>query len=135
MDFLDICMGRYNQTCTGKYYKMLPDATEITDDAGNVPYGIPFDYEYVDVTTRAYKQLIGNLTESEGIVTAIKTREALEWKIGAFIILMDGKLCSVISINEDRSNTGKEAARILPIPLGTEYVLRLTEYENPRGLI
>lgn len=124
MDFLDICMGRYYQTNTGKYYVTLP---------GNDPHDAPiiFDYEYADVTSKSVKQLLSNLTEYEGITTAIKTREQHPWKIGSYVILSDGKLCVITGVAEDRTNTLKESARIHAIPPGTEYVIRLTEYENP----
>ena len=138
MDFLDIAMGHYNQTHTGKYYEEIPDVFYDTD-ANIFPRdqqipAIPFDYEYIDNTTWAYKQLISNLTELNGAVTSIKTREQLKWKVGSFAALMDGRLYVIKSVSQDRSTANKESARLLPVPLGTEYILHLVEYENPRRL-
>lgn len=137
MDFLDIAMGHYNQTHTGKYYEEIPDVFYKTIGFDSTEYqipAIPFDYEYVDNTTWAYKQLISNLTELNGAVTSIKTREQLKWKVGSFVALMDGRLCVIKSVSQDRNAANKESARLLPIPLGTEYILHLVEYENPRRL-
>ena len=132
MDFIDICMGRYQQTYTGRYLKKLP--TPLFNPENEQEPAIPFDYEYVDATTRTYKQLISNMTETDGITAVIKTREHLDFKIGAFVSLMDGKLCAITGISDDRTNANIEAARFLNLPFGVEYILRLTEYENPRGI-
>ena len=133
MDFLDIMQGRLFNTYAGKYYDKIPDAefdANVSQDAA-----MHFDYEYVDVTSKTYKHLTSNLTESESTATAIKTSEQLAWRVGGFVILTDGRLCTIISVTEDRTNSSQEAGRLFAIPLGTEYILRLTEYENPRGLL
>ena len=128
-------MGRYHQTYTGRYFKSIPEPLSLTPDSSEIQDpAIPFDYEYVDATTRTYKQLISNITESDGITAVIKTREHLDFKIGAFVSLMDGKLCAITAISDDRTNANIEAARFLNLPFGAEYILRLTEYENPRGI-
>ena len=130
MDFLDIMQGRLFNTYAGKYYEKLPDAT--LDEEQDAAF--QFDYEYIDMTSKTYKHLISNLTECDGVTSAIKTNEQLKWRVGGFVILTDGRLCTIVSVNEDRTNASQEAGRLLAIPLGTEYILRLTEYENPRGI-
>ena len=136
MDFLDIAMGKFNQTYTGKFYKALPSPVlpQSDEDLYEIVDPEIFNYEYVQVTSKTYKKLIDNLTEAEGITTVIKTRNHLKWKIGSYVILMDGRMCTVTSVIEDRSNTNSEAARLFPFPLETEFILQLVECENPRGI-
>lgn len=136
MDILDIYEGRYYKTHSGTYYQRLPAPTLYTTalDLYNLEAGTFFDYEVVDPASWEYRNLIGNLVETEAVSTTIKTCEQLEFKPNEFIVLDTGKLFKIYSITEDTSAASREAARLLPIPIGTEYVLRLIEIENPRGI-
>jgi hypothetical protein len=128
MDFLDISEGRFNQTYTGKYYKNLPYLVENPEPAAL------FDYEYIDLDTKSYRHIISNLTETDTADAAIKTRERLNFKVGSHISLEDGRLCAILQVSADRSNSNREAAYMLPLPYGAEYIIRLIEIDNPRGL-
>lgn len=137
MDFLDICAGRYFQTHTGRYFEHLPEVyTSITDyeQLYNVETGTDVDYEYVDPTEWRYKTLLSNLTESKTASATIKTKEPIRYNPKAYFLLDNGRLCQMLSVTEDTQAAQREAARLLPIPVGTEYVIRLIEIENPWGL-
>ena len=139
MDFLDICRGRYYQTHTGRYFESLPHNTKTTNNT-DLLYEIDetaardVDYEYVDPTEWHYKQLLSNLTESEMASATIKTSEPLRCKPRSYFLLDNGRLCQMLSVTEDTQAAQREAARLLPVPVGTEYVIRLIEVENPWGL-
>lgn len=128
MDFIDIQEGRFNQTYTGKYYALLPYLVE------QAPAAALFDYEYVDTDSRSYRQILQNVTTTEAADVTIKTREQLSFKPGQHISLEDGRLFAIISVSVDRSSASKEAARLSPLPVGSEIILRLVEVDNPRGL-
>ena len=128
MDFIDIQEGRFNQTYTGKYYALIPYLVE------KAPPAVLFDYEYVDKETRAYKHILQNVTDDEAADLTIKTREQIPFKARQHVSLEDGRLFAIISVGIDRSSASKEAARLSPLPLGSDIILRLVEVENPRGL-
>lgn len=134
MDFLDLSKGKYYQYHTGKFFLRLPEAiTNITKlaDLYDLDEGACFDYEYVDPTEWRYKQLLGNVSESKMAIATIKTKEPLPFKPKAYILLDNGRLCQMLSIVEDTAAANREAAILMPIPVGTEYILRLVEIENP----
>ena len=133
MDFLDILQGRYNQTQTGMFYKNIPENTPAEDGVAR-DAAIPFDYEYIDVESRAYKQLISNLTDETAGTTAIKTKEALQWQRGRYVVLMDGGLYRIVGVDTDRTKARREALALFPYPINNEYILRLVEIDNPRGI-
>lgn len=136
MDYLDIMQGRYFSTLTGKYYEELPvgGLVEKGKNPNTRAVGVPMDYETVDPTEWRYRNLITNLVEKEAATLTIKTREALGYKVGSFIITMDGRLCEITSVIQDVRSAQKEALRIFPAPFGTEYIIRLTERDNPWGI-
>ena len=137
MDYLDIIAGRYYSTLTGKYYEVLPIGVALAgkdEDHDPRTVGIPFDYEIVDPTEWRYRNLITNLVEKEAATLTIKAKDLLGYRVGSFVVTMDGRLCEITSIVQDTKNSRLEATRIFPIPLATEYVLRLTERENPWGI-
>ena len=133
MDFLDIAMGRYNQTQTGKYYEHIPESVGV-GSGETTCVAIPFDYEFVYMQSRTYKHLINNLTDEKANVTAIKTLEALSWHNGGYVVLMDGGLYRIVGIDTDKTKARKEASRILSSAFCTEYIIRLVEIDNPRGI-
>ena len=138
MDFLDICNGRYNQTHTGRYFKQLPHNAYVPDGEGiydiDATTAVDVDYEYVDPTSWHYKTLLSNLIETEAANATIKTREPIKYSAKSYFLLDNGRLCRILSVTEDTASAQREAARLLPIPVGTEYVIRLVEVENPWGL-
>ena len=133
MDYLDIAQGRYFQTQAARYYRVLP-----TPQAKDVPSHEqdpqPFEYEALDPTEWHYRQLLQNLIDKEAASFTIKTKTRLLWRVGAQIVTMDGRLYKIISVTEDVSASSRQARRMFAVPLGTEYVLRLVEVENPWGV-
>lgn len=135
MDFIDIIEGRYYKTHTGRYYPVLPKLfTGTLSDLYNSDTGIDFDYEPVDPTAWRYRNIINNLSDKQSADATIKTCEADEWKVGAHVLLDNGRLCMILSVSEDVQAASREAARLMPIPPGTEWVIRLVEVDNPWGL-
>lgn len=136
LDILDILMGRFSQTNPGTYYDKIPEAMLYTStvqelyDATGV--GVPMDYEIVDPTEWHYKSLLGNIMDGDGATATIKTCDQLDYKVGGNIITSDGKMYVISSVTRDTRAVPKEAMRIFPIPIGTEFVLRLTEMDNKR---
>lgn len=138
MDFLDIMEGKYAKTHTGRYFERLPDTVTYPatiEDIYNLSEGQDFDYEVVDPTAWRYKTLISNLEDTQAADATIKTCEALVWKVKKHVVLDTGRLMLIISVTEDVSAVEREAARLMPVPIGTEYILRLIEVENPWGLV
>lgn len=137
MDYLDLMLGKYYQTMTGKYFEDIPIGHTLrTEDgaADSRSVGIPFDYETVNPAEWHYKNLLSNLVEKEAATLTVKTREAIGFRVGSYVLTMDGRLCEITSVTEDVRGAGIEAMRLMPLPLGTEYILRLTERENPFGI-
>ena len=64
----------------------------------------------------------------------IKTKEHLEWRNNGYILTMDGRLCRIISVTEDVRAASLEARAMFAIPIGTEFVIRLVEVDNPWGI-
>lgn len=136
MDFLDVCTGKYYQYHTGVYYVTLPNPiNEITSpsDLFGFDEGAFFDYEYVDPTEWRYKQLLSNLTEHTMASATIKTKEPIKFNPKGYILLDNGRLCQMLSVTEDTNSANREAAILMPVPPGTDYVIRLVEIENPWG--
>ncbi len=133
MDILDIYRGRFFQLHAGKYFERLPENITFlrtVEDLGKVEEGLDFDFEFVDATSWRYKQLFSNVTESEYGGATIKSNEDLPWKAKGFVLLDNGRLYVITQVTEDTDAVPREAARIFPVPVGTDYVLRLVEVEN-----
>jgi hypothetical protein len=126
MDLLDLQTGKYFKTFTGSYYERYP---ETQNDAG-----VPFDYEFVDTTEWHYQKLLTNLVVN-GVATAtIKTNNPQRYRDNAFVVLQDGRMYVIIQVIQDTHSANKEAYRVLTDVAGIDYVLRLSEVDNPRGL-
>lgn len=137
MDILDILEGKYYKTHSGTYYKKLPETArfDTPESLYKSEVGVWFDYEIIDPSSWQYRNLLGNLIERDASFTTIKTCEALDFRAGEFIVADTCKLYQIYSVTEDTSAASREAARLLPIPIGTEYLLRLVEVENPRQIV
>lgn len=138
MDFLDILEGRYYKTHTGRYFERLPGTVAYPttiEQIYAIEEGQDFDYEVVDPTAWRYKQIISNLADTTAADATIKTCEALSWQVKGYVVLDTGRLMLITQVIEDVSAAEREAARLMPIPVGTEYILRLMEVENPWGLV
>lgn len=138
MDFLDILNGRYDSTHAGRYFERLPSTVaypSTIEEVYALEEGQDFDYEIVDPMTSRYKMLISNLSDSEAADETIKTRDERAYEAKKHILLDDGRLMMITSVVVDATAAQKEAARLMAVPIGTEYILRLIEVENPWGLV
>lgn len=135
LDLMDILEGRFEQTCPGTYYVKKPRAVLNYESAQDGVEGKPLDYEFIDPTSYHYRSILGNMTDTTSIICAIKTKDNYDYKIGGYIVLSDGRLCTINAVTQDTSKTAKQARRMFPIPLGTEFIIRLIEVDNPRGIV
>lgn len=126
-DLMTILEGRASYTETGTYYEEFPSEPSVA--------GIPFDYEHINPQEKRYQMLFGNVSNNEGIITAIKTKDPLKWNIDTgYIALQDGTFYSIESVMKDYQSANKEAFRLLADVAGVEYVLRLVSQANPLKL-
>lgn len=124
-DILDLLAPRAQFSLTGKYYEERPDSPDIGAQE--------FNYEYVDPFSQSYRRLFANIQGSGG-ETAIRTNDQLNYKINGIIITQDGRAFKIIQCETDYQSVPKQAFRYLPVPVGTEFVLRLVKMDNPWGI-
>lgn len=127
MDWLDIAKPAAHFTAKAKYYE---ETVDDPSDGGQV-----FHYEYVDPLSHTYRRLFGNIqsTDTEG-ETAIRTNDALPYHRGAYIVFPDGRTFQIIQMSKDFQAAPKQAQRLFPTPVGTQYVVRMVQVENPWGV-
>lgn len=124
IDLLTIFDGRYFQTETGTYYPEYPSTPSVA--------GVPFDYEHINPQDKNYQMLFANVSNNNAIITAIKTKDPLDWNIDTgFIALQDGTFYTIESVSKDYQSAKKEAFRYLADVSGVEYVIRLVSQANP----
>lgn len=127
MDILDIITGRMEKIFGGTYYSILPQDSSTE--------GMPFEYEYVDPKQWNYQRLFANVIGNNVSFTAIKTKTPLKYDTKGFIVLNDGKLYDILSVQQDYNSVDSlEVYRILNVAPGIEYVIRLSEHTNPWGM-
>ncbi len=125
-DILDILNPRTQFALSGTYYPERPDSPDVG--------GQPFNYEYVDPYTKTWRTLFGNIQASAG-ETAIRTDDRLKFKAGDGLVrLQDGEWYAIQQKMTDYQAAPKQAFRVLPVPVGTQYVLRLVAVDEPWGL-
>ena len=122
-DILDLLNPRTQFPLSGTYYPERPDGPDVG--------GQQFNYEYVDPSTKTWRTLFGNIQVSAG-ETAIRTGDQLSFKTGNGIVrLQDGSWYTIEQKATDYQAAPKQAFRVLPVPVGTQYVLRLTALDEP----
>lgn len=130
MNFIDILVGRANETYTGaRYYSKLPSS-----DLSVLVTPESFSYEYVNPTEYRYSRILGNVITTDGADTTVKTRAPISFAPNGYVTLKDGNLYLISSVTVDTSDTPKQAARILLIPRGTAKILRLIKTADPWGI-
>lgn len=124
MDWLDVAKPSEKYPATATYYEDDIDDPSIG--------GQSFRYDYVDPLSKTYRMLFGNIqsTDGEG-ECAIATVDKLPFTIGAYVKTQDGKYFQIKQVQQDFSSVPKQAMRILPVPVGTRYVIRMVRVENP----
>ena len=127
MDVLSILIPHGDQVCTGTYYERMPNTPSDN--------GISFDYENVDTTEWHYQQLFANVPVKNATSAAIKTVEPLDWKAGSYIATQDGRFYSILAVQQDYKSASEQAFRHLSLVPGVHFVIRMTEKENPWGLV
>lgn len=124
-DSLDLFTPRSRFTATGKFWTERPDSA----DKG----GTPFNYEYVDTSTRAYRRLYANYQSFEAGEVAIRTNDLLPWNAKGYFMTAEGALYRILDVQKDYQAAPKQVMRLLGTPLGTEFVIRAVNVENPWG--
>lgn len=125
-DALDILNPRERFTAEGTYWNERPDSAE---QGG----GKKFNFEYVDVYSRTYRRLFGNMQSYEAGEVAIRTNDDLNYKTEGYFMSQDGTLFRIIQVAKDYQAASKQALRLLGTPLGTEFVIRAVNVDNPWG--
>ena len=125
-DLLDMLQPHPSYTMTGSFYPERPTAPE--DGAAY------FDYEPVDVTQWRYQKLLGNLLNTDGASTTIRTNDDMGWKVDNYVVLQDNRVYRVESVSKDYQSASKQVFRFLKDAPQTDYVLRLLEQDNPWGI-
>lgn len=128
MDWLDIAQPSPRFTANAKYYE---DTIDDPSDGGQ-----EFHYEFVDPLSHTFRRLFGNVqsTDTEG-ETTIRTNDRLSFKRGAYIIFPDGRAFQIVQMMKDVQKVPKQAQRLFPTPVGTEFVIRMVQIDNPWGVV
>lgn len=122
-DSLDIMNPRVRFTAQATYYPH-----ERVDPADG---GTPINYESVDVFSRTYRRLFGNIQSFQAGETSIRTADLLDYKVGGIIRAQDGQTFSVLQVSRDYQAAPKQAFRIQGLPIGVQVVMRLVTIDDP----
>ena len=125
-DVLDLLKPHENEVFTGKYYKSTTPSPSLVPEV--------FDYEIVDVNEKHYQTLFSQVVTRDSMTCAIRTCDDCGWQVGAFVKAQDGRFYTVIAAQIDYNAAPRQAFRMLSNVAGTEWVLRLSEQKEPRGL-
>lgn len=127
MDWLDIAKPSKEYTATATFYEEEMDDPSVG--------GQTFRYAYVDPLSHTYKRLFANIqsTADDG-ECAISTVDRLPYKIGGYVKTQDGRMFMIKQVEQDFSSAPKQAMRILPVPVGTRYVIRMVRVRDPWGI-
>lgn len=122
-DSLDIMNPRVRFTAQATYYPH-----ESVDPADG---GTPINYESVDVFSRTYRRLFGNIQSFQAGETSIRTADLLDYKVGGIIRTQDGQTFSILQVSRDYQAAPKQAFRIQGLPIGVQVVMRLVTIDDP----
>lgn len=127
MDWLDIANPSPNFTAAANYYEQTIDDPSVG--------GQSFRFEYVEPLSNTYKRLFGNIqsTDTEGELT-IRTNNHLPFRVESYIVFPDSRAFQIVQVMKDVQRAPKQALRLFPTPVGTEYVIRMVRIENPWGI-
>ena len=121
MDFLDLMDIKNNEVFNGKYYKDRPQT----------PLDVPkeFNYDVVNPNDRTYSKILNNL-EADNATHAIKTNDFCDFRVNGYVVTHDGLWWQITGFQVIPSKN-KQAYRFMVDVVGTEYLLRLIQVENP----
>ena len=126
MDMLSLLQPHPEQVFSGTYYAQLPNTPSAT--------AATFDYNTIDPTSWHYQALFSQVIVAQSTSAAIKTKADLKWRVGGYIATQDGRFYEIIAVQEDFAAAPRQAFRLFSDVAGTEYVIRLSEKDNPWGL-
>ena len=121
---LDILVPHQQFTATGSYYAENPENGGGADK---------FKYEYISPRTSTFRRLFGNIQAFSAGEIAIRTRDRLKYEVGAYVVTADGETYTITDIHKDFSTAPRQALRVVGLPVGVQYVLRMIPYANPWG--
>lgn len=122
-DLLDLENPQYARyTQTGTWH---PDIVAGPDNGGHV-----IRYEHVDMLSRGWRRLFGNVQDFNAGETSIRTPDLHAYKSGSIVKLQDGGTYTVLLAAKDYSTAPKQAYRIQGLPIGVTAVLRLVERQD-----
>lgn len=122
-DLLDLENPQYARfTQTGTWD---PDIVAGPDNGGHV-----IRYEHVDMLSRGWRRLFGNVQDFNAGETSIRTPDLHAYKSGSIVKLQDGGTYTVLLAAKDYSTAPKQAYRIQGLPIGVTAVLRLVERQD-----
>ena len=125
-DTLDLMNPKPDYTHTGTYYKDRPDSPAVG--------GVEFNYKPVNPYSKTWRVIFSRI-QAEAQETAIETDDNIAYKAGGgYVVLQDGNLYSVAQVQIDETRAPRQAFRTFGIAVGTVYLMRLTQVDNPWSL-
>lgn len=125
-DTLDLMNPKPDYTHTGTYYADRPDSPAVG--------GTEFNYKPVNPYSKTWRAIFSNM-QAEARETAIETDDHCNFKTGGgYVSLQDGCLYAIQQVMADETRAPKQAFRIFGIAVGTTYLLRLMQVDNPWGV-
>ena len=123
MGLTDTMTLHEDEVLSATYYERLPENPRDN--------GVPFHYDIVDESDRAYAKLLDNL-KTERTVLTIKTDDKVDVKIGGYISTQDGMFWQVSGVITRYVNEHtKQALRMLKETVQTAKIIRLLDCDNP----
>lgn len=122
-DALDLLQPHAQFTAEATYY---PNESVSPADGGT-----RINYEWVDVFSRTYRRLFGNVQSFAAGETSIRTADLQDYKVGGIVCTQDGQSFSILQVARDYQAAPKQAFRIQGLPVGVQVVLRLVTIPDP----
>ena len=85
----------------------------------------------VDPTEKSFRTIAGNIINSEGVTAVIRVSDDIDFAIGGYVHLQDGKLYTINSAMKDYSTAPKEAFRYFRTSPQVSWVLRVMQVQAP----
>ncbi len=122
-DMLSALHPRGGVTFSGSYYPRRPNAPDDEHET--------FEYEMVDPTEKSFRTIAGNIINSEGVTVVIRVSDDIDFAIGGYVYLQDGKLYTINSAMKDYSTAPKEVFRYFRTSPQVSWVLRAMQVQAP----
>ena len=125
-DILDLLNTSTDEVLTGTYYAVIPKTTSDS--------GVSFQYDIVNENDKSYAKLLDTIT-TEMTTCTIKTNDNCGFKINGYIATQDDCFWQITGVVKHLVNKNtKQALRLLKETAETDYIIRLIQIPNPRGL-